>query len=72
MNVSVSGLFLAGIVPGVLIGLFQMGLTYYYAVTRHYPKASEFSLRQLGRAAREAILAILTPVIIVAAWCSAS
>ena len=52
MNVSVSGLFLAGIVPGILIGFFQMGLTYYYAVTRHYPKASEFSLRQLGRAAR--------------------
>jgi tripartite ATP-independent transporter DctM subunit len=65
MNVSVSGLFLAGIVPGILIGLFQMGLTYYYAITRNYPRASEFSLAALGRAAKDAILAILTPVIIV-------
>ncbi|MFA5027251.1 MAG: TRAP transporter large permease subunit, partial [Candidatus Methylomirabilota bacterium] len=65
MNVSVSGLFLAGIVPGVLIGLFQMGLCYYFAVTRHYPKMANFSLRGFFHALREAALAILTPVIIV-------
>jgi len=65
MNVSVSGLFLAGIVPGILIGFFQMGLCYYYAVKRHYPRASQFSLAELGRAVKESILAIFTPVIIV-------
>jgi tripartite ATP-independent transporter DctM subunit len=65
MNVSVSGLFLAGIVPGILIGFFQMGLCYCYAVKRHYPRASQFSLAGLGRAVKESILAIFTPVIIV-------
>ena len=65
MNVSVSGLFLAGIVPGFLIGLFQMGLCYYYAVTRHYPRMASFSLVGFLRALRESILAMLTPVIIV-------
>jgi len=65
MNVSVSGLFLAGIVPGILIGLSQMGLSYYYAVTRNYPRQSEFSLRALLAALRESVLAIFTPVIIV-------
>src|SRR5699024_1047353 len=28
---SVAGLFIAGIVPGILIGVFQMGYAYYYA-----------------------------------------
>jgi tripartite ATP-independent transporter DctM subunit len=65
MNVSVSGLFLAGIIPGVLIGLFQMILCYYFAVTRHYPRMAGFSLAGLLHALKESILAIFTPVIIV-------
>ena len=65
MNVSVSGLFLAGIIPGLMIGFFQMGLVLYYAYTRHYPRESTFSLTEFFRALKEAFLAILTPVIIV-------
>ncbi len=65
MNVSVSGLFLAGIVPGILIGFFQMGLSLYYALTRKYPTEARFSFKELFAALRGAILAIFTPVIIV-------
>ena len=65
MNTSVSGLFLAGIVPGIMIGLGQMGLVYYYAKTRNYPRASKFSFSALWEALKESVAAILTPVIIV-------
>lgn len=36
-QVSIGKLFLAGIVPGILIGLVQMGYTYYMAVKHDYP-----------------------------------
>ncbi|HOV39664.1 MAG TPA: TRAP transporter large permease [Spirochaetales bacterium] len=65
MNVSVSGLFLAGIVPGLLIGFFQMGLVHYFATKRHYPRTSKFSMKELGLAIKESILAVFTPIIIV-------
>jgi tripartite ATP-independent transporter DctM subunit len=65
MNASVSGLFLAGIVPGIMIGFAQMGLVYYYAVKRKYPRMSKFSLKGLIEAFKESFAAILTPVIIV-------
>ncbi len=65
MNTSVSGLFLAGIIPGVMIGLLQMGLVYLYAVKRHYPRNSQFSFKALVEAFKSSILALFTPIIIV-------
>ena len=41
MNVSVAGLFAAGIVPGLLIGFGLMLLTSYLAKVRNYPVASQ-------------------------------
>ena len=44
LNVSIGALFLAGIIPGLLIGLAQMATVHAYAVARGYqtyPKASE-------------------------------
>ncbi len=65
MNVSVSGLFLAGVVPGLMIGIFQMILVHIYATKRHYPTTSKFSLKELFLAMKESILAIFTPLIII-------
>jgi tripartite ATP-independent transporter DctM subunit len=66
LNVSVAGLFLAGILPGVMIGFSQMGITYVYAKKYDYPKyCDKFSLKELAVAAKDAFWAILTPVIIV-------
>lgn len=65
MNVSVGGLFLAGLIPGALIGVLQMVLVYIYAVKRNYPREARFSLREVLVSLRGSFLAILSPVIIV-------
>jgi len=65
MNVSVGGLFAAGIVPGLLIAVGLMSLTGFLARRRGYPVAAErASWRERATATRETGLALLTPVIL--------
>ena len=65
MNVSVAGLFAAGIVPGFMVGFMLMVVTAVISRRRNYPKASErASLGQIGKAAAGAALPLMTPVII--------
>ena len=65
MNVSVAGLFLAGFVPGLAVGLGLMALTAYFSRVRNYPVASrratwgESSLSFL-----ETYPALMTPVLL--------
>jgi len=61
----VAGLFLGGIIPGILIGGGQMLVVYYYAVKRNYPREDSFSLKNVFIALKESILALLSPLIIV-------
>jgi len=64
MNVSVAGLFAAGVVPGILLGLSLMILTAVLARVRDYPVARErASWSERGAAVRGGILPLLTPVI---------
>ena len=65
MSVSIGGLFLAGVLPGVLIGLSLMALVYIYAVRRGYPVYARSSLPEVGRALGNAALPMMTPLIIV-------
>ncbi|MCX7788663.1 MAG: TRAP transporter large permease [Spirochaetes bacterium] len=65
MNVSVAGLFMAGIIPGILIGILQMGVVYIYAIKRNYPREARFSIKEVFLALKESFLAILSPVIII-------
>jgi len=65
MSTSVSGLFLAGFVPGVMIALFQMALVLYFALKRGYPRDARFSVKEFFQSFRGAILALVTPLIIV-------
>ncbi|MPZ87850.1 MAG: TRAP transporter large permease subunit [Nitriliruptorales bacterium] len=62
---SLGALFLAGVIPGVLLGLSQMAIVAVLARRRGWKAFAPFSLREIGRSARTAMLAFGMPVIIV-------
>lgn len=65
MNVSVAALFVAGIIPGLLIGGGQMLVVYYYAKKRNYPRDEAFSLAKVWDAFKSSIIALLSPMLII-------
>jgi tripartite ATP-independent transporter DctM subunit len=65
ISVSIGGLFLAGVLPGTLMGLSFMVVVYIYAKRRNYPVYPKPTGKELAKVAGEAILPILTPGIIV-------
>jgi C4-dicarboxylate transporter DctM subunit len=64
MNVSVAELFMAGIIPGLLIGLALMAYTYYIARKNNWRIETQASLSELVRTFREGIWALLLPFIV--------
>lgn len=65
MNVSVAGLFAAGLVPGLMISVGLMIATGRIAKMRNYPIAArKATWRERGFALRKTALALLTPVIL--------
>ena len=65
LTVSIGGLFLAGIIPGLLIGLVQMATVHVYAKLRNYPTYPRATLLEALKATGVAIPALMTPVIII-------
>jgi tripartite ATP-independent transporter DctM subunit len=65
LTVSIGGLFLAGIIPGLLIGLVQMATVHVYAKLRGYPTYPRATLREVFVATFISVPALMTPVIIV-------
>lgn len=63
-EVSIAALFLAGFVPGILLGLFQMIVIWFYARKRQYPKRSRPPFREAIRVSVDAFLVLLMPIII--------
>ncbi len=63
-EVSIASLFLAGFVPGILLGLFQMGVVGYYSQKRQYPKGSPPSFKESLRGIVDAALVLMLPIII--------
>lgn len=61
---SISDLFLAGIIPGVLIGVVLMVVNYVTTKTKRYGTKKRFDIRRLWRSFRSSIWALLVPVII--------
>ena len=66
-NTSVARLFLAGIIPGLLVGLAFMTFNRFLAVRRNYPREPRATLRQVGNTAIAGIAALGAPAIILSA-----
>jgi tripartite ATP-independent transporter DctM subunit len=65
MSVSIGAMFLAGVLPGLLITLSLMGIVHVYAKRRGYPVYVRSNFAELRAAAANAFFALLTPLIIV-------
>lgn len=63
-NVSIAALFLAGIVPGILLALGLMLYMYFVARKRKYPVQPRATFRQVAAGTWKALPAIFMPVII--------
>ena len=64
-NVSVAGLFMAGVIPGLLIGFGLMGIASVIATRRKYPmRGTEFSFGHTLRRARQSAFALFLPLLI--------
>jgi tripartite ATP-independent transporter DctM subunit len=64
-GVSVGKLFMGGIVPGILLGVALMIVSYVIAVKRGYPKEERYGLKRTLKVSRDAVLGLLTVVIII-------
>ena len=69
MSVSIGGLFLAGVLPGVLIAGSMMITVFVYSKIRNYPVDTRSTLGELARAFGQAFFALMTPLIIVRRHC---
>jgi C4-dicarboxylate transporter DctM subunit len=63
-NESVAKLFMAGLIPGVLVGITQMIMAYRIAVKEGYGSIGKFSLNNIFTTFKKSILAIIMPLII--------
>jgi C4-dicarboxylate transporter DctM subunit len=63
-DTSVGYLFLGGVVPGLLIGIVQMGLIAFTARRRNFPVEARVPLRELPHITWEAFPALMMPVIL--------
>lgn len=63
-GLSVSKLFVAGVIPGILIGLGQMTLCYLISKKRDYPRGPKQPLREVWNSFKDAVWALLLTVLI--------
>ena len=64
MNVSVAQVFMAGILPGLLIGAALVGYTYLIARRHDWRKAEKTSFSEIIKTGRRGIWALLLPIIV--------
>src|SRR5258708_27842138 len=62
--VSIGYLFLAGVIPGIVMGVFMMATVTWYAHRPDYGRDATFSWSALARTGADASLAMMTPVIL--------
>lgn len=64
-GVSVARLFMAGFIPGVLMGIAMMAAIAFMAKPRGLPRSQRANLREVLVSFKEAVLPLLAPVIII-------
>ena len=64
-GISVGGLFLVGIVPGILLGAAQMAYARSVASREDTAVREAFAIRKVGRRTRSAVLALAIPLIVI-------
>src|SRR6266478_4220530 len=65
LSVSIGALYLAGVIPGLLIALAQMATVHVYAKIRHYPTYPRATFKEFVMSAFVSIPALFTPFIVV-------
>ncbi|WP_240375975.1 TRAP transporter large permease [Bacillus piscicola] len=63
-GVDIGQMFMAGIIPGILVGLTLMVLSYFYAKKYNFGSEAPFSLKNVWQSFKEAFWALLLPIII--------
>lgn len=64
-GVSIARLFLAGLIPGVMLGIALMIYSYVVAVKRGYPVSQRFRIMAVVEATKQSFLGLMTILIIV-------
>ena len=64
-NSSVASLFIAGIIPGILVGLGMMLVIYFLAFKKDFPKYDRKNISEFLPLFKESFPALLTPIIII-------
>ncbi len=64
-NTSIKDLFIAGIVPGLMLGGAFMVVSYIFALRQGHPREQRFSPPALGQALKRALVPLLIPVLVV-------
>ncbi len=63
-NLSVAKMFLAGIIPGVLIGLTYLATTIIISLKRKYPREEKPTLKELAQSMSSAFWALMLPIVL--------
>jgi tripartite ATP-independent transporter DctM subunit len=64
-NVSTGALFMTGLIPGIMVGLAQMGVILFYSKRKNFPKSAGLSFKDTVILVVKTLPALLTPVILI-------
>lgn len=63
---SVGKLFLGGLIPGIMIGVFQLGITLFISVKRKYPKEEiNINFTEVVKRTKRSFFALIMPIFVV-------